>query len=106
VSNKIEKNVIAHIAEYIGADPDKVTPGMDLFRDLGIDGDDAIDLITSFSKEFQVDVSNFDFGKHFGPEWPPSLLATLFRRIYSKANNITPLTIKDLIKAAEDRTLP
>jgi acyl carrier protein len=33
--------------------------------DLGITGDDAVELINSFGKEFNIDISGFDFSKYF-----------------------------------------
>ncbi len=37
-------------------------------KDLGVTGDDAVELIEAFAKEFQVDVSHFMIHDYFGPE--------------------------------------
>lgn len=37
-------------------------------QDLGVTGDDAIEFIIAFGKEFNVDISRFKFENHFRPE--------------------------------------
>jgi acyl carrier protein len=39
-----------------------------IYKDLGITGDDAYDLIIAFRKKFNVDVSNYMFADYFEPE--------------------------------------
>ncbi len=36
--------------------------------DLGITGDDAYDFMEDYQNEFEVDLTGFQFNKHFGPE--------------------------------------
>lgn len=36
--------------------------------DLGVDGDDGVDLIKDFGKEFSIDISSFNHDEYFGPE--------------------------------------
>ena len=45
-----------------------LTEGRTLSGDLGIYGDDADDFFIAFSKEFQVDISNFEIGNYFRGE--------------------------------------
>lgn len=105
VNDEVKKAVIAHIAEYIGINPDQVTLDQDLFRDLGVDGDDATDLIDSYARTFQVDISHFDISRHFGPERPFSLLGVLIRCFSSKKKKVIPLTVRDLIRAEMEHSL-
>jgi acyl carrier protein len=78
----------------------KVTLDAELGDDLGIDGDDAAELLGAFAEEFKVDLSAFDFDAHFGPEagFNP------FVRIYGKAAGTLPvykpLTVRALVVAA------
>ncbi len=39
-----------------------------LFHDLGIDGDDAIEVINEYSKRFDVSIANFNVDEYFGAE--------------------------------------
>lgn len=57
--------------------------------DLGITGDDAVELIENFGEKFKVDISNFKFNSYFNSE--PSIF------IPQKA--IKSLTVGDLKKA-------
>jgi hypothetical protein len=63
-------------------------------RDLGITGDDGVDLMNSFSDEFEVDLSEFDISKYFSPEGC-NPFAIFFHR-----EKILPLKIKSLVQAA------
>jgi len=85
---------------------------------LGIAGDDAVDLFEAFGREFDVDLSELDCGKHFGSEgvplWAPILLfwlpihfvirlfALMFRRGEPKERGgLQPVRVADLIEAAK-----
>jgi acyl carrier protein len=37
-------------------------------KDLGIDGDDAVELLQAIKTEFQIDIRDFQFDEFFGPE--------------------------------------
>jgi hypothetical protein len=41
-----------------------------LYHDLGFDGDTAEEMIEFLAQEYGVDVSNFDFDRHFPREFP------------------------------------
>lgn len=65
--------VIQFVSENIGCDPSRLTPDTRLFEDLGIDGDDAEDLMRDFASHFTVDLTGYEHLQHFGPEagWSP-----------------------------------
>jgi hypothetical protein len=46
---------------------------------MGIDGDDAVELIEEFSERFGVDMSGFVCSRYFGPEaaWNPLIFLLL-----------------------------
>jgi hypothetical protein len=74
-----------------------------LSEDLGVDGDDALEFFENFSQEFQVDLSNFHFGKYFGTEasFNPLLLLTIGSIIFNEPKQkLETITVKDLITAA------
>lgn len=89
--------------------PDHLTLDTTLLGDLGTDGADGWELIETFGEEFQVDLSGFEPSKHFGPEGigcPVSLLiwfveVVLRRRDSHEVWGLTPITIRDLVAAAE-----
>lgn len=75
-----------------------------LFHDLGIDGDDAEELLVAFGERFNLPINDFPFAQYFGSEvgagWRHLLMAFLgFRQ-----NRFKPLTIQQLADWAEQRS--
>ncbi|HUL21718.1 MAG TPA: DUF1493 family protein, partial [Thermodesulfobacteriota bacterium] len=77
-----------------------------LLQDLGMDGTDAVEFMEAFSEKFDVDMSEFEFKKHFGPE-APATLASLVRYRYCRlfggdpTGGLIPITLRDLVSAAK-----
>ena len=61
---KIKNFVIQQRWEF----KEELTENTDLRRDLQLWGDDAFEFLVSFSREFNVDISDFVFSKYFPPE--------------------------------------
>ena len=74
-------------------------------QDLGITGDDAYDFINVFSKQFSVDVTNFNFDSYFELEgdWILPALVRSFRGIKKEEKLV--LTLGELEKAVESKAL-
>ncbi|QJE98961.1 DUF1493 family protein [Luteolibacter luteus] len=87
--------VTRFVAGEIGCDPSKLTPATRLLEDLGIDGDDAAELMESFAFRFAVDLTGYDHRRHFGPEagWSPVVI--------HPSAPLIPITIIRLAEAAE-----
>ncbi len=84
-----------------------------MYHDLGCDGVDGYELLEAFSKEFQVEMSEFNFDKHFGPELPFFPPLWLFWWIFQseKLNEKgqfkkVPITVMDLYEAARSKKWP
>jgi hypothetical protein len=83
--------------------------------DLGFAGDRAADFIIDFSKEFEIDISEFDFGYYFGHDGVDfigiSLLVNWFLNLFRKEkivmirDDFKPMTIDDLEKALDKKVL-
>jgi hypothetical protein len=52
----------------------EITKDTRIEDDLGMTGDDAIEFIVEFGREFNIDVSSFMAADYFGPEGSPSIL--------------------------------
>jgi acyl carrier protein len=77
-----------------------------LLQDLGIDGDDAAELLLELSRAFQIDMSTLEMAKHFRSE--PNLFSVL-RLPGSRKKELAekvPVSVADLIRAAETRKWP
>lgn len=94
----------AFIEKQAGRNTDKIKLDNTL-DDLKIYGDDAIEFIIAFGKEFNVDVSRFMAAKYFAPEGDPILPAII--RFFSSKEDVKSkrLTIAHLIKAINMRRL-
>lgn len=81
----IKEQLIVFIRQEIGKFKKRIDSLTKIEDDLGITGDEAIELIQSISK-FNIDISEFDYKRYFHPE--PNFLTTY--------GNIKPLTIHDI----------
>jgi len=93
----LEQRVMWFVADIRGTKVEKLHLGSRLCHDLGVDGDDAVEMLTKFSQIFEVDMSRFEFGKYFGPEAGFSLLNC----IIWGSGPLLPLTIGDLVEFAQ-----
>jgi acyl carrier protein len=91
------------VANELAVPATRVTPMTRLAEDLGVDGDDADDLIRRFSKEFAVDMSRFDFARFFGPESAFNPLSLFWPPWWRMRRRLKTLTIADLIHVAESK---
>jgi hypothetical protein len=77
-----------------------IRPDTDLVRDLGVDGSDGVDLMRKYGENFQVDMSAFRLGDHFGPEASFNPFAIFFPSWWRRRRVLRPLLVQDLIGAA------
>jgi acyl carrier protein len=92
------------IAEQTMVSMDKLTLGTTIQKDLGMDGDDAEEIMVEFSKRFDVDMKDFDFMRFFYPEHlclSFSPIAIWQWRHGRFPYYTEPISISDLINAAK-----
>lgn len=98
--------VFTMVSEFSGIRQQDLHMETTLFRDLGIDGDDAVDFFNEFGKRFQVDLADFNLGKHFGPEASDPLSSVItwvqgwWTGDHHSAAGVTPVYLRDLVEAA------
>ncbi len=71
-----------------------------LLQDLGVDGDDAVEILLELQRAFRIDMRTFNVQRHFRAE--PNLLSFL-RRAWGRGpddKSKVPVRIADLIDAA------
>jgi acyl carrier protein len=88
-ANLYEK-ILSFVSWETGTRKKNLSTTTDLARDLGVDGDDAFDLIDKFGKEFVVDLSDFKFDSYFGSEGGGNLIRLI--RTISRGRERAPLT--------------
>jgi acyl carrier protein len=86
----LEEEVIAFVAEFTGRKRYKLSLDATLFRDLGVAGLDGVDLMKAFGKKFRVDLSDFDWPRHFGNEGLDVVffLRVLYRRLFCEKRTL------------------
>jgi acyl carrier protein len=80
-------------------DDEEITPETKISDDLGVSGDDAVEFITAFGREFNVDVSHFMAADYFEPEGDVILPAILRFLTGRKKEQKKVLTVDHLEKA-------
>jgi acyl carrier protein len=83
MSSEIFESIKKFTVKQTGVSDDEVTEGAGLENDLGVSGDDAVDYIIAFGKEFKVDVSRFMAADYFSPEGD-SILPAIIRMFTGK----------------------
>ncbi|MCX6899909.1 MAG: DUF1493 family protein [Verrucomicrobia bacterium] len=80
--------------------PERITPHTRLLHDLGIDADDAEEMLTAFAERFHVDFSSLCFANHFGSELDAGARWVVRKVFGSDAVGKSPITVQDLVDAA------
>lgn len=96
--------VLDFVAETTGCDRGQLSRNHRLFHDLGVDGEDASELLDAFSARFSVDMRGLDIERHFGPEagaTPLSLVRWLASSNFRRGDELQAIQVGDLILAAE-----
>jgi acyl carrier protein len=103
----LDDRVIAFVADRTGCRATKLTLDTTLFGDLGVDGDDGVELLEAVGREFSVDMSDCHATRYFGPEgfvpWAPLYwLILAFRKGGPEQRaRLQPIRISDLIRSAQ-----
>jgi acyl carrier protein len=92
------------VAAQSGLPIERIQPSSRLFHDLGIDGDDAEELLVAFGERFSLPIKDFPFSEYFGSEvgagWRHLFMAVLgIGKVRMK-----PLTVQQLADWAEHRS--
>jgi hypothetical protein len=88
----------ALVQKFSGRRPDRLLLDADLRKDLGVDGDDAYQLLEAYMKEFSVDMTRFEFKDHFEGE---GIRLRGLRWILGITKTYQPVTISRLVEAAK-----
>lgn len=94
---KFYERLKAFISEFSGCEEDEILESTGLQKDLGIYGDDSTELLVKYSKEFNVDVSNFMAADYFSGEGEIIFLPVL-RRLFKVKHTKKNLTVGHLLK--------
>jgi hypothetical protein len=101
--NDARSDLTAFIADHSG---EKILPpsGADLLETLGIDGDDAFELMDDFGRRFEVDMSKYLWYFHHGEEGV-NIGGIVFRPPYRRVSRI-PLSTDLMLEAMQTKEWP
>ena|ERR1700733_8383698 len=94
----MHEKLIDFIAKFAGIQKTKIRSQSRIYENLRIYGDDAVELLIAYGKEFDVDVSNFMAADYFEPEGD-QILPAILRLITGRSPKIYKvLTVAHLEK--------
>lgn len=66
----VEAEVMELVSRQLGIEAPKISRASRLLEDLGVDGDDAVELLGAFERRFSPDLDSLgrNWSRHFGPE--------------------------------------
>jgi acyl carrier protein len=100
-TNSLEDRVKNLVAHKMAVRAKNLSPATRLLHDIGADGADGWELMTEFAEEFGVDIGEFRFDLHFGPEAGGNPFTALYiLLVRPRWAQFIPVTIGDLIEAA------
>jgi hypothetical protein len=67
--DEVLERVLDLVARETGRRREMLRPDIQIERDLGCSGEDAIELMEVFAKEFSVDLAGLEVRRYFSPEW-------------------------------------
>ncbi len=110
MSNDIDDRVIDFVANYVGIDAREINNRTTVNDELGVDGDDGLDMLEGFSKEFDVDISSMEViyfsseGLDFSIIFSPVLsVLGVLGLVDAKRKHIRPLTVSTMIESAKNK---
>jgi hypothetical protein len=103
---ELSERVMQTVTDQTGFPRSALRMDTDLARDLGVDGDDAYELLLRFSGDFEVNLASLQLHRHFGPEAGFNPLALLRPSWWRWQSERVPITIADLVEAAHTQTWP
>lgn len=97
--------VISFICEFLSCNADKVDLDTRVGEDLGVYGNDGIDLLNEYAKRFIVDITDFPSEKYFGEESSFNPFYFIYRIFVKETEELRTLYIRDLVDAREKKKL-
>jgi acyl carrier protein len=99
---RLEEEVAAFLANSCSVPRHKPQATSCLQTDIGVDGDEAAELMLAFAERFQVSLEPFEFQKYFYDEWSlvnPICLVGRLSLVFFESDT----TVGDLVKSADAR---
>jgi len=96
VSIELSQPLVMFLCEELNVPSSRLSAATLALQDLGVDGDDGVELIQRYGLRFGVDLSGFQPSRHFGPEAGGNPLAWLWWAVSRRWPKSVPITLADL----------
>lgn len=105
MSEETLRRVVDLLVDHQCVRRERVRPESRIELDLGITGDDAAELMKAFMDRFGVDMTGFEFPRHFGAEgcFPPMFLMRRLFPAYRDLGRCEEITVGHLVRVAVAR---
>ena len=100
--NTTVTDIFKFLSEELSISIEELNINSDINEDLGVDGDDFFELMEAFSKNFNVDISNYLWYFHHGEEGLNIPGGIFFKPPYNRVNRIV-ITPKILLESANSK---
>ena len=110
MNKKLYRRVKTFLAEQTATSAERLTPETQLADNLGVDGDDGVELIAAFCEAFEIqNMNEIDLTEYFAPDGCDSFGIFVFlyylvfdrEKLREETNGCIPITLRDLVKSAE-----
>jgi len=99
------QKVISFFAEQLGVLPESVNLTSRLRQDLGLNGEEAADLLELYALSFDVDIDAFRINDYFGADAGMIPVLSYLLWIFGNGRPLKTLTIADLVRAFDSGKL-
>ena len=100
--NTTVTDIFKFLSEELSISIEELNINSDINENLGVDGDDFFELMEAFSKNFNVDISNYLWYFHHGEEGLNIPGGIFFKPPYNRVNRIV-ITPKILLESANSK---
>lgn len=103
-ASETREAIVRIVAAQSGVAPAALRDDTRIVEDLHLDGDDVVEIVEAVAKTFSVDMANYRWYHHHGPEGCNPLWI-IFPPWWTRKKHI-PIRIADLIEAARTGAWP
>jgi acyl carrier protein len=96
----VTEDLADFLVEQLRVRRDRLSTTTRLAEDLGVDGEDGVQLIAAFGKRFDVDLGDFHESSYFGPEAAANPFVWAWWLITRTWPKTQPITVADLEASA------
>lgn len=96
MSIELSQPLVTFLSEELSVPSSRLSATTRLLQDLGVDGDDGVELIESYGLRFGVDLAGFQPARHFGPEAGGNPLTWAWWVVSRHWPKFVPITVADL----------